>query len=152
MTDELTHVDSRRMIWVAPLTLIASILSVLAVRAVAVRVIHPKPSFIPLTPEPEILDTTIGCIGAIVVFAMIVFSPDSVRTYRWVSTGVLLLSFIPDVALARSHEMGGGWAEALFLMLMHVVVWAVCVTLLPTLSMTAHSETASEPSRRLSIL
>lgn len=110
------------------------------------------PSFIPLTPEPEILDTTIGCIGAIVVFAMIVFSPDSVRTYRWVSTGVLFLSFIPDVALARSHEMGGGWPEAVVLMLMHVVVWTICVTLLPALSMTAHSELTSESTRRLSIL
>jgi len=47
--------------------------------------------------------------------------------------------------------MGGGWSEALFLMIMHVVVWAVCVTLLPGLSMTSHSETA-KPDRPLSIL
>jgi len=93
-----------------------------------------------------------GCMGAILVFAMIVFSPDSVRTYRRVAAGALFLSFVPDVLLATSHDMGGGWSEALFLMIMHVVVWAICVTVLPGLSMTSHSETAAKPDRPLSIL
>ena len=151
MSDELRHVDSRRMFWLVPLTIAASVMAVLAVREVAVRVLHPSPRFLPLTPGPPILDTTLGCVGAVMVFVMMVFYPESVRTYRRVAFGVLWLSFIPDVLLATSHEMGGGWPEALFLMLMHVVVWAICVTLLPSLSMTSQSETAAKPDHSLSI-
>lgn len=152
MPDESAHVDSRRMLWLAPLTTAASVVAVLVVREVAIRVVHPAPGFLPLTVGPPVLDTILGCLGAILVFAMIVFYPDSVRTWRRVAAGVLFLSFVPDVLLATSHEMGGGWSEALFLMIMHVVVWAICVTLLPALSMTSHSETAAKPGRPLSIL
>ena len=139
------------MLWLAPLTIACSVPAVLAVRELAVRVVHPAPGFLPLTPGPEILDTTIGCLGAILVFAMMVDSPDSVLRYRWVAAGVLVFSFIPDVLLAISHDMGGSWPEAVFLMIMHVEVWAICVTLLPSLSMSSGSETR-EPDHPLSIL
>jgi hypothetical protein len=152
VSDESAHVDSRRMLWLAPLTIAASVVAVLAVREVAIRVVHPAPEFMPLTPGPPILDTILGCLGAILVFAMIVFSPDSVRTYRRVAAGALFLSFVPDVLLATSHDMGGGWSEAFFLMIMHVVVWAICVTVLPGLSMTSNSEATAKPDRPLSIL
>ena len=151
MSDESRHVDSRRMLWVAPLTIATSVAAVLGVREVAVRIVHPSPGFAPLTFGPPVLDTILGCLGAILVFGMMVFYPESVRTYRRVAAGVLLLSFIPDVLLATSHEMGGGWPEALFLMIMHVVVWAICVTLLPALSMTSDSP-GTEPDHPLSIL
>ena len=150
--DESAHVDSRRMLWLAPLTIATSVVAVLGVREVAIRVVHPAPGFLPLTPVPPVIDTILGCVGAILVFAMMVFSPDSVRRYHRVAVGVLFLSFIHDVLLATSHDMGGGWPEALFLMIMHVVVWAICVTLLPGLSMTSHSETAAKPDHPLSIL
>lgn len=140
------------MLWVAPLTVATSVLAVLAVREVAIRVVHPSPGFAPLTIGPPILSTILGCLGAILVFAHIVFYAESVRTYRRVAVGVLFLSFIPDFLLAASHDMGGGWFEAAFLMIMRVVVWAICVTLLPGLSMTSHSETAAKPGRPLSIL
>ena len=152
MPDESRHVDSRRMLWLAPFTTAASVVAVLAVREVAIRVVHPSPRFLPLTPVPTVLDTILGCVGAIVVFAMIVFYPESVRTYRRVAAGVLFLSFIPDLVLATSHDMGGGWPEASFLMTMDVAVWAICVTILPGLSMTSHSETTAKRDDRLSIL
>ena len=139
------------MAWLAPLTIACSVIAVLAVREVAIRVVHPAPEVLPLTPAPPIIDTFLGCVGAILVFAMMVDSPDSVRRYRRVAAGGLVLSFIPDVLLATSHDMGGGWPEALFLMIMHVVVWAICVTLLPSLSMSSDSE-STEPDHRLSIL
>ena len=136
MIGESRHVDRRRVAWLALLTIACSVIAVLAVREVAIRVVHPAPGFLPLTPVPPIIDTFLGCVGAILVFAMMVHSQDSVRNYRRVAAGVLVLSLIPDVLLANSHDMGGGWPEALFLMIMHVVVWAICVTLLPSLSMT----------------
>jgi hypothetical protein len=151
MQDQFVYLESRRMLWVAPLTVVASVLAVLAVREVAIRVVHPAPEFLPLTLGPPILDTILGCLGAIVVFGSIVFYPDSVRTYRRVAAAVLLVSFIPDVLLAKSHEMGGGWTEALFLVIMHVVVWAICVTVLPGLSLANHSEAVSKSDRSLSI-
>jgi len=146
------HVDSRRMLWLAPLTIAASVVAVLTVRELAIRVVHPAPGFLPLTLGPPILDTILGCLGAILAFVMIVFYPDSVRTYRRVAAGVLFLSFVPDVVLATSHDMGGGWPEALFLMIMHIVVWAICVTILPGLSMTSQSETTAKNDHPLSIL
>jgi hypothetical protein len=147
MTEPL-YVDSRRVLWVAPLTIVTSVIAVLAVREVAIRMIHPAPGFMPLTIGPPILDTILGCLGAILVFA----SLESVRRYRRVAAVVLVLSFGPDVLLATSHGMGGGWPEAFFLMMMHVVVWAICVTLLPGLSMTRYAETPAKPDRPLSTL
>lgn len=151
MRGESKSVDARRMVWLAPLTIGCSLIAVLAVRELAIRVVHPAPGFLPLTPAPPIIDTFLGSVGAILVFAMVVDSPDTVPRYQWVAAGVLVLSFIPDVLLATSHDMGGGWPEARFLMLMHVVVWAICVTLLPSLSMISESE-STEPDRSLSIL
>ena len=139
------------MLWLAPLTIACSVIAVLAVREVAIRAIHTAPAFAPLTPAPEIIDTFLGCVGAILVFARMVDTPDSVRNYRWVAAAVLVLSFGPDVLLATSHEMGGDWPQAIVLMIMHVVVWAICVTLLPALSMSTVSQ-ITEPNRPLSIL
>jgi hypothetical protein len=150
-TDQPAHLNSRRMLWVAPLTIAASLIAVLAVRDVAVRVIHPKPAFAPLTMGPPILDTTIGCLGAIFVFVSMVFYEDSVGRYRRVAAVVLLLSFIPDVLVATSHEMGGGWPESGFLMIMHVVVWAICVTMLPMLGITKHDRGKVASNGSLSI-
>jgi hypothetical protein len=88
VSDESSHVDSRRMLWLAPLTIAASVVAVLAVREVAVRVVHPSPGFMPLTLGPPILDTILGCLGAVLVFAMIVFPRN-----RCVPTGGLRLGF-----------------------------------------------------------
>jgi hypothetical protein len=150
-TEQPRHLDMGRMFWVAPLTTAASVMAVLAVREVAVRMLHPKPSFAPLTIGPPIFDTILGCLGAIFVFASMVFYEDSVRRYRRVAVVVLVVSFLPDVGLAVSHEMGGGWPEACFLMVMHVVVWAICVTFLPGLALTRSDQQDGKPKDFLSI-
>src|SRR5260370_12954685 len=108
------------MLWLAPLTLADSVVAVLAVREVAIRVVHPSPGFMPLTLGPPILDTILGCLGAVLVFAMIVFSPESVRNYRRVAVGGLFLSFIPYVFFCTSHVLGGRRPWALFLMVLRV--------------------------------
>jgi hypothetical protein len=59
---------------------------------------------------------------------------------------VLIVSFVPDIALAVLHWFGGGWPEALALMVMHVAVWAICVTLLPALTMTGGGPDSATPS------
>jgi len=115
-----------------------------------VRVLHPKPAFAPLTLGPPVLDTVVCVIVAIFLFVKIAPDAGSVWPWRLLATVVLVLSFIPDVRLARSHEMGGGWPEANAPMIMHVVVWAICMTLLPELAYSARG--AADKRDRLSIL
>jgi uncharacterized protein DUF6069 len=141
-----------RVLWAAVITTATAVVAVLAVREVAVRLLHPDPAFDPLTLAPPIVDTIV-CTGvAIFVFVRIVSYPDPVRTWRRLAAVVLLLSFIPDVLLATSHGTGAGWPEASVLMTMHVVVWAICVMLLPSLAITKHARRTQASDRPLSIL
>jgi hypothetical protein len=150
MMEDQREIESPRFLWVAALTVVVSVIAVLAVRAAAVRILHPSPKFVPLAVGPPIIDTVFCVIVAIFVFLKV--SSHGVSLWRYVSTLVLLLSFIPDVLLAKSRDMGGGWPEACALMIMHVVVWAVCVTLLPGLAFTTPSPTEGHGDDRLSIL
>src|SRR5215467_1820676 len=58
----------RRLTWVGPITVLLSIVAVLVLRAVAMPLIHPDPSFLPLTLMPPILDTAILVTLAVFVF------------------------------------------------------------------------------------
>ena len=147
------YLESPRVLWgAAALTIAAAVAAVLAVREVAVRVLHTDPAFTPLSLGSPIV-ATIGCtVVAIYVFVGMVSYPNPVRTWRRVSAVVLILSFVPCVLLAISHIMGGGWPEACALMTMHVVVWAICVTLLPSLAITKHPRKTQASDRPLSIL
>ena len=145
-------VESSRVLWVAALTIALSEAAVIAVREVAVRTLHPNPDFTPLTPEPPILDTFLGTVAAIFVFVRIAFHPRPFRTWQLVAATALIVSFIPDVLLAISHDMGGGWPEAYALMAMHVVVWAICVTILPGMALTKRPANTRAPDHSLSIL
>ena len=134
------------------MTIAAAVVAVLAVREVTVRVLHPDPAFTPLTLASPIVGT-IGCTMMVIyVFVGIVSYPNPVRTWRRVAAVVLILSFVPCVLLAISHIMGGGWPEACALMTMHIAVWAICVTLLPSLAITKHPPKTQAPDRPLSIL
>ena len=95
---------------------------------------------------------TIAVLAIAVLAVRAVLSyPNGVRLWRYVAAAALVLSFVPDVLLAGSHGMGGGWPEACALMVMHVVVWAVCVTLLPALAYTTRRSTGSRHHDGLSI-
>ena len=146
------EIESPRFLWVAALTIAASLILVLAVRAAAIRILHPSSTFEPLGLGPPIVDTTLCVIVAIFVFLKISSYSNPVRRWRYVSAAALLLSFIPDVLLALYHGMGGGWPEACALMVMHIVVWVVCVTVLPGLAFTTRSSTRVRGDGPLSIL
>ncbi len=146
------EIESPRFLWVAALTIAISVAAVLAVRKAAIRILHPSPTFEPLGLGPPILDTTLCVIVAIFLFLKISSYPNPVTRWLYVSTSALILSFIPDVLLALYHGMGGGWPEACALMVMHIVVWAVCVTLLPGLAFTKPPVAGHRRNDRLSIL
>ena len=146
------EIESSRFFWVAALTAAVSVIAVLGVRAAAIRILHPRPTFEPLGFGPPIFDTIFCVIVAIFVFLQVSSYPNGVRLWRYVASAVLALSFLPDILLAVSHAMGGGWPEACALMIMHVVVWAVCITLLPALAFTSRSPNERRSNDRLSIL
>ena len=152
MAQSPAHLETGRVLWVAALTLLLAELAVQAIRMAAILALHPAARFMPLTPLPPLIDTFIGAVGAVVVFACFAEHENPVRKYRRVAAVVLALSFLPDVLLAVSHNMGGGWPEACALMLMHVAVWAICVTLLPGLAFSKRSQVAEKSSQPLSIL
>jgi len=146
------EIESPRFLWVAALTMGISLMLVLGVREGAIRILHPSPAFEPLGLGPPIVDATLCVIVAIFVFLKISSYPNPVKRWRYVSSAALGLSFIPDVLLAVYHGMGGGWPEACALMMMHIVVWIVCVTVLPGLAFTKRSSTRVRKNGRLSIL
>ena len=131
--------------WIAPLTVLASIAAVLVVRAVAVILIHPDATFLPLTLTPVILDTAVLVTIAAFVFRRIVsggslpgpilaliggrfFTLDRVSAFRVVAIRALMISFLPDIGVVVSRPQY--WQYALTLAAMHVVAWAVCVWML----------------------
>jgi len=134
------------------LTIAAAVVAVLAVRELAVRILHPDPAFTPLSLGSPIVATTVCTMMAVYIFVGMVSDPNSVRTWRRTSTVVVILSFAPCLLLAVSHMMGGGWPEAFALMAMHVAVWAICATLLPWLAITKHPRTKQSRDHPLSIL
>jgi hypothetical protein len=91
--EQYAYLDSRRVLWASALTVLVSVIAVLAVRELAIRILHPAPAFLPLALDPPILDTFIGCVGAIFVFVNIAQYRNPVRTYRRVAAVVLVLSF-----------------------------------------------------------
>jgi len=126
-----------RLLWAGPLTVLASVTAVCLIRLAAVSILRPREEFMPLTPGPPIFDTVFAVVIAIVVFARIWSdSLEPLREWRSLAAKVLVISFVPDVALAVMHGFGGGWPEAFALMAMHVAVWAICVTMLPALYWT----------------
>jgi hypothetical protein len=146
------EIRSPRFLWVAAFTIFVSVLAVMAVRAAAVRILHPDPAYLPLTVEPPIMDTILGALAAIFVFIKIASYPNPARTYRRVAVVALVVSFVPDVLLAESHSMRGSWPEAYALMIMHVVVCVVCISLLPSLGLTPASQASASRDQPLSIL
>ena len=103
--------ESPRVLCAAALTLTTTVAAVLAVREIAVRVLLPNPAFLPLTVAPPIVDTILCTLVAIFCFHKIMVGPNPIRTLRRIATIVLVLSFTPNVLLATSCDMGGGWRE-----------------------------------------
>lgn len=144
------YLSLRRFVSLALRTVSISIAAVLVVRYIAVMLLRPTPSFMPLRVLPATLDTTVLVTWAVIVFAGIIrYVSDPIRKFKRVALIVLLLSFLPDIALAKWRVWGGTWAYSLALMMMHVAAWASCMTVLirsgivPTIS----AELKARPKR-----
>jgi hypothetical protein len=134
--DEPAQIQLGRFLWAGPLTVALSAVAVFLIRIAAVGILHPDPRFGPLTVgDPSMFDSVFfGACAVFAFFCMCRYSLEPIREYRSLAWKVLLVSFVPDIAVAMWHWLGGGWPEAFALMAMHVAVWAICVTMLPALA------------------
>ena len=129
-------VQLRRLLWIGPLTVLASILGVLIVRVVAVAILQPDPIPLSLGWVIPIISTIVFVIGAVVVFALVSrYAVNPIRTYQVIALIVLLLTFVPDVIFVQVHFLNSTWPITIALMVMHVVVWGICVVMLSKLSL-----------------
>ena len=128
-------VQLRRLLWVGPLTVLASILGVLIVRVVAVAILQPDPIPLSLGWVIPIISTIVFVIGAVLVFALVSrYAANPIRTYQVIAFVVLILTFVPDVIFVQVHFLNSTWPITIALMVMHVVVWGICVVMLSKLS------------------
>ena len=135
MSISRSQIQPGRLFWVGPLTVLASILGVLIVRVIAVAILHPDPAPMSLGWVMPVIFTFVLVTGAVLVFALVArFAKNPIRTYQIIAFVFLLISFLPDIGFARSTMPGADWPNALELMVMHVVAWAICVTMLARLS------------------
>jgi hypothetical protein len=121
-----------KKLWIiGPLTVLASIVGVLIVRAIGRAVLTP-----PFAPGLEMIGipiilTLLLCTAAIIVFALVArFAKNPARTYIIISSIFLLVSFLPDVAVASAPMPGAGWPYAITLMIMHIVAGFTTVYML----------------------
>jgi peptidoglycan/LPS O-acetylase OafA/YrhL len=98
---------------------------------IVVGALDVAPDFRALTIPPVAFLSAIGAVGAAVVYELLrrrSATPD--RTFRRVAAAVLVVSFVPDVALLAVDD-AATLAGVLVLMVLHVVVAAACVAVLP---------------------
>ena len=130
-----TEIDVRRLLWLGPAAVAASIAAVSIVRRL-LRWLMPVESWsgsIMASIEPEIV-TAVLVVGAVMVFPIVAdCARQPIRSYRRIAFAVLLVSCIPNVAVPIS---AGKLVDAgmLQLMFLHVVAWAVSTTMLTRLS------------------
>ena len=121
----------KKLWWVGPLTVLSAIVGVLIVRILAVAILQPNPAPPGLGWIFPSVFTLILCTGAVIVFALVGrFSKNPVRTFIIISSIFLVISFLPDIAVASAPFPGAGWPYSITLMIMHVVAGVITVSML----------------------
>jgi uncharacterized membrane protein len=117
-----------RIVWAGPLTVITSIAAVHLVRQVVIRLPHIRRGSAAFGVIAVTADTVVLCTIAVVVFGLLsAFHDDSIRRFRWIACGALLVSFLP---LIHAPEIGN-IPTAFGVAAMHVAAYVPCVTVLP---------------------
>jgi len=137
MSKSSSSIELRQLWWVGPLTVLAAIVGVLIVRILAVVILKPNPQPMSLGWGTPIVFTLVLCTGAVFVFALTArFAKNPIRTFIIISIVFLIISFLPDIAFATSPMPGANWANAIALMVMHVVAGFITVYMLIKLTAT----------------
>ena len=124
-------VQLKKLWWAGPLTVLAAIIGVLIVRVIAMAILSaPYAPGLAMAMIPIVL-TLVLCTGAVLVFALVGrFAKNPVRTYIIISAVFLVISFLPDIAVASAPFPGAGWPYSITLMIMHVVAGFITVYML----------------------
>jgi len=97
--DRVDRVSWIRLLWVAPLTVVAAVLVCIGLRAI-VQAVDPSLARMPQLGPPMVTLAVEGAVAAIVVFVLFVlFVPRAIFWFRIVAVVALLVSWIPDIAL-----------------------------------------------------
>lgn len=126
-----------KLAWAGPLAVAAAALANLAATALFQAVLRPDPAFLPLTYPPVAIFTAVFGLAAVAVYALVGrFSRRPVSLYRQVALGTLVVSCIPDLLIPYQPAAfpGGSWPNAIALIVLHVIGWAVIVPLLTRLA------------------
>jgi hypothetical protein len=126
-----------RLVWVGPLTVAIAVLAVLVVQAITVRALSPMPRFsqaVLSSSEPAVL-TAVGVTAGVIVFAFCAaLASNPANRFRQIALIALVLSAVPNVIAGIAMRPAVDWPSMLALYLMHVVAWAVTVSVLAWLS------------------
>src|SRR5262245_59290416 len=130
------RISGRRLLWVGPLTIIVAVIANQVVQLLALSLFNISPEFPPLQSGPPVAFTIMGVLGAVIVFAIVGrLARRPIRLFRRIALVVLLLSFLPDIALLATGALPGTSLVAVgTLAVMHVVAWAISVWMLTTLA------------------
>jgi hypothetical protein len=119
-------------VWGAGLiALIAGVALNLLIRSLAIKQLGVSPNFPPLSALAVVFWTTLLTLAATSVRAGFRQLPNGGRIFLWLAAGVLVFSFIPDIALLVFKLYPETSSRAILtLMSMHVVAGTLCMTLL----------------------
>jgi hypothetical protein len=122
-----------RLAWVGPLTVATAVLAVVAVQAVAIRALTPLPQFsraVLASTEPAVATAILVSAGVIVFAMCIAYAAEPLRTYRRIARAALAVSFVPNIVAGFLMRPAVDWPSMIALMSMHVVAWAITVSML----------------------
>jgi hypothetical protein len=137
---QVNHVQSEpvameRLLWVGPLAAISAAIANAVVYFVASALGAMPQDFVvegsgPITLAPVVFSSSIGAVGAAMVFAIVaLLARRPIRTFRIVAAVVLVLSFVTPLTIP-----GAPLSMILTLELMHVVAAVIITGMLTTLA------------------
>jgi hypothetical protein len=146
--DHGERVAFRRLVWVGPLAVILATAANTLIGTMAVSVLRPDPGFVPLAPFAPALFTFGGGLGAVLVSALVGrVARCPIWLYERLALVALVLSCIPAILIWVGDSLPGTTAGTISaVMVMHVVAWAIVVTMLTRLARVA--PTSTRPGRQ----
>ena len=124
-SNQSESVDLKRLWWYGLLAIMLSVVANNLIGLLTQAIFAVPPIFMPLSPPFITMWTIIGTLGATIVFALL-----PLRIFQITALIVLLISFIPDIALGITNVMPGTSVPAVIsLMVMHIATTLICAGL-----------------------
>ncbi|MBO0781454.1 MAG: hypothetical protein J2P37_21755 [Ktedonobacteraceae bacterium] len=131
------RITLRKLIWVGPLTLIATVIANLVIRTVAVLIFGVPETFQFLQAPSVIGSTIVFLLAALLVFGLVNrFARRPIRFYRILALVLLCISFLTPIMALTGQIPAPGMNLSIFwtMIVMHGVSAIVIVGLLTTLA------------------